>query len=139
MLIDAEGRPVHIDFGYLFGADPKGLKTPIRLTQDTVEALGGSKSESFAVFVSKCRSLYVDMRTHVRFWYKLSTMMVHEEIPGRIKEHFMERFLPGELDARASVHIASLVDNASTPSVQETLADFSRHITHTVVSAVHGK
>lgn len=128
MLIDGEGRPVHIDFGYLFGADPKGLKTPIRLTRDTVEALGGTSSKSFAEFVKKCQVLYVDMRHHVRFWHKLSTLAVRERFPGRIKEHFLERFLPGELDARASVHIASVVDNASTPSVKASLVDFSRHV-----------
>ena len=134
MLIDGGGNPVHIDFGFLFGEDPKGVQAPIRLTQDTVEALGGTSSESFAKFARRCQSLYVKMRQHVRFWHKLSTMAVHERVPGRIRTHFEERFLLGELDARASVHIASVVDNASTPSMKDSLTDMTRHVAHTLAT-----
>ena len=134
MLIDGNGKPVHIDFGFLFGEDPKRVKTPIRLTQDTVEALGGTSSESFANFVRRCQSLYVNMRQHARFWHKMSTMAVQERIPGRIRAHFEERFLLGELDARASLHIATVVDTASVPSMKDSLTDMSRHVAHTVAT-----
>jgi hypothetical protein len=126
MLVDDVGNPVHIDFGFLFGEDPKGRTGPIRLTQDTVDALGGAGSPSFQIFVKRCQAIYVRMRKHVRFWFQLAS---HHE--GALV-HFQTRFLRGELDARASVRIAVMVDVASAPCRVQSLLDAGRHILTTL-------
>jgi hypothetical protein len=72
------------------------------------------------------------MRKHVSFWYLLSILGTPSYSQKDIKDHFESRFLLGELDARASVHIASVVDDASTPTVRDSFADISRHVVHTV-------
>lgn len=54
ILIDKRGRIFHIDFGYCFGDDPKVFTPMIRLTQQMIDALGGTSSEEYKEFKKIC-------------------------------------------------------------------------------------
>ena len=45
LMIDNQGKFFHIDFGFMFGLEPNGFKkslsTPIRISKEMVEPLGG--------------------------------------------------------------------------------------------------
>ena len=44
----------HIDFSYLLGDDPKRLNIEMKITEDMLNMLGGSASETFNVFKTQC-------------------------------------------------------------------------------------
>ena len=48
------GALFHIDFGYLFGRDPKPFPPPMKLTKEIVEAMGGADSPHYAKFRLLC-------------------------------------------------------------------------------------
>jgi len=54
VLVDESARVFHIDFGFMWGSNPKnGLgQTPIRLSTEMVDAMGGEASKGFAVFLA---------------------------------------------------------------------------------------
>uniref|UniRef100_A0A4W5LDX4 PI3K/PI4K catalytic domain-containing protein n=1 Tax=Hucho hucho TaxID=62062 RepID=A0A4W5LDX4_9TELE len=56
ILLDTQGRLIHIDFGFLLGIAPGGnwsleSQAPFKLTKEMVEVLGGVQSPMFAKFV----------------------------------------------------------------------------------------
>ena len=57
----------HIDFGFIFGADPKPHPAPIRFTEDMVRAMGGQQSTEFQLFLAYCSQAYNVLRSHARF------------------------------------------------------------------------
>ena len=52
LMITKTGRFFHIDFGFLFGRDPKPLPPAFRLTREMVEGMGGSESAEYRQFCS---------------------------------------------------------------------------------------
>ncbi|OQR88816.1 hypothetical protein ACHHYP_06618 [Achlya hypogyna] len=47
LMMKESGHFFHIDFGFLFGRDPKPLPPPFRLTPEMVSAMGGLRGENF--------------------------------------------------------------------------------------------
>lgn len=52
--INTAGQLFHIDFGFIFGQDPKPLPPPFRFTKSMADAMGGEDSEHYAKFKSYC-------------------------------------------------------------------------------------
>ena len=67
ILIQSEGFLFHIDFGFIFGADPKPSPAPIRFTEDMVKAMGGNKSTEYQLFKAYCAQAYNVLRSRARF------------------------------------------------------------------------
>uniref|UniRef100_A0A7S1BQ77 Phosphatidylinositol 3-kinase n=2 Tax=Corethron hystrix TaxID=216773 RepID=A0A7S1BQ77_9STRA len=42
IMLLASGHFFHIDFGFIFGRDPKGIQTPFRLTREMIDGMGGA-------------------------------------------------------------------------------------------------
>ena len=71
IMVTHQGYLAHVDFGYVLGEDPKHIATPMRITEDMVEAIGGRSSKSFAAFVKRTQVGYEHMRAYASFWYHL--------------------------------------------------------------------
>ena len=140
MLISDAAHFIHVDFGYMLGADPKGVRAPIRLTTEMVEALGGVHSASYQRFVSNACDVYRDMRKYCHLWYHLLLYLTHTR-RGMTQEHLekflVKHFLPGEFDVEASVHIINIVHAASQPSLSQTLMDITRHASNQLQGIFH--
>ena len=52
------GNLFHIDFGYIFGRDPKPMAPPIRFTREMADAMGGVNSEDYKMFKTYCCQVY---------------------------------------------------------------------------------
>jgi phosphatidylinositol 3-kinase len=52
LMITKTGRFFHIDFGFMFGRDPKPLPPAFRLTQQMVDGMGGLESAEYRQFCS---------------------------------------------------------------------------------------
>jgi phosphatidylinositol 3-kinase len=44
----------HIDFGFIFGQDPKPMPPPFRFIRAMADAMGGEDSEHYARFKTFC-------------------------------------------------------------------------------------
>jgi len=130
IMITNEAYLVHVDFGWILGDDPKHAATPMRITEDMIDALGGRGSSTFASFVQITQKAYVTMRQHASFWYHLlvaeSFIFQNKQRDWkRIRNHILERFVPGEWEDEASLHIQAVVQTASEPSLVQRVVDFS--------------
>jgi len=45
-----DGHLFHIDFGFIFGRDPKLYPPPMKLTREMVEGMGGPRSQNYQNF-----------------------------------------------------------------------------------------
>lgn len=52
--ITRSGQMFHIDFGFIFGQDPKPFPPPFRFTRSMADAMGGEDSPDYARFKSYC-------------------------------------------------------------------------------------
>jgi hypothetical protein len=130
ILITADGLLAHVDFGYVLGEDPKHIATPMRITDDMVEAMGGKLSKTFQSFVLRTQKGYEAMRLYAPFWYHLlvSEWFIHAAKNRhwkRIRDHVLDRFVPGEWDTQAALHIQTVVQRAVDSSWLQRAADFT--------------
>lgn len=67
ILVDGDGRLIHIDFGFMLGISPGGVgfeAAPFKLTQEYIDILGGLESERFAQFKNLVKQGFRDVRKH---------------------------------------------------------------------------
>jgi len=128
ILVAADGSLAHVDFGYVLGEDPKHISTPMRITDDMIDAMGGRQSNTFISFVQRTQEGYEVMRQYPTLWYHLlaAEHFIHanKNRPNtRIREHILNRFVPGEWNEEASLHIQTVVHKASEDSYLQQAAD----------------
>ena len=139
ILVAYDGSLAHVDFGYVLGEDPKMMATPMRITEDMIDAMGGRSSSTFMSFVKQTQSGYETMRQYPTLWYHLlaAESYIHRN-PNRslkhVREHILNRFVPGEWNEEASLHIQTVVQRAAIPSYFQQAADMlhlaSNQMTH---------
>jgi len=130
IMITKDAHLVHVDFGFVLGDDPKRMCTPMRITDEMVDAMGGSRSKTFASFVQITKRSYEKMRLHTSFWYHLlvAEWFIFNDASRswqRIRDHVLERFVPGEWNDEAGLQIESIVQKATHESFFQHLADFA--------------
>ena len=62
IMLRTDGHFFHIDFGYIFGRDPKPFPPPMRLTVEMIAGMGGYESPNYARFKSYCCQAYNILR-----------------------------------------------------------------------------
>ena len=128
MMVTPRASLAHVDFGYILGEDPKNINTSMRITDDMVDAMGGRNSSTFRTFVTITRKAYESMRLHSSFWYMLlsaeSMIFRDKKRPiSKIRRHVHEKFVPGEWNDEAGIHINQIVEDASHTSWGQYVAD----------------
>jgi phosphatidylinositol 3-kinase len=69
------GQLFHIDFGFIFGQDPKPLPPPFRFTREMADAMGGENSQHYAKFKSYCCQAYNWLRKSANLILNLLSLM----------------------------------------------------------------
>ena len=133
IMVTQEGLLAHVDFGYILGDDPKHVSTPMRITEDMIDAMGGKASPTFVSFIQRTQRGYEAMRFHASFWYHLLSsecfIFGDKSRPWqRIRDHVLDRFVPGEWDEEASLQIQTVVETATKDSMLQRAADLM-HLT----------
>lgn len=62
ILLRASGHFFHIDFGFVFGRDPKPLPPAFRLTREMVDGMGGIDSVEYRQFCSLSSQAFIALR-----------------------------------------------------------------------------
>lgn len=75
------GQLFHIDFGFIFGRDPKPYPAPFRFTRAMVDAMGGEESEHYAKFKTLCCQAYTWLRKSANLILSLLSLMGDAGIP----------------------------------------------------------
>jgi phosphatidylinositol 3-kinase len=120
LLITTDGRLLHIDFGYIFGNDPKPFPPPMKINREMVDAFGGVQSEGYASFKKYCCSAYNIIRKHAKLILSLLLLMVDASIP---------QIWDGKLDRRVNILKVQekmrleLSDAEATQYIQNVIAD----------------
>lgn len=69
------GELFHIDFGFIFGQDPKPFPPPFRFTRSMADAMGGEDSEHYARFKTYCCQSYNWLRKSANLILNLLSLM----------------------------------------------------------------
>ena len=120
IMITNDGLLFHIDFGYILGKDPKPIAPEIRLTPEMIDAMGGMNSKHYRKFKEYCGIAYNCLRRHAPIFYVL-LMSLTEYVPSvdeninqkSIKEHIIQRFMPGENYREAERQFNTKLENNS--------------------------
>ena len=54
IMINTSGQMFHIDFGFIFGQDPKPMPPPFRFIRAMADAMGAEEGENYARFKTFC-------------------------------------------------------------------------------------
>ena len=129
------GQLFHIDFGFIFGRDPKPLPPPFRLTREMVEAMGGIESSEYQLFCSLACQAYNILRKYAGLILNLLHLMSDagiEDLPSETAEIVIqkveERFRLDLTDAQAESFFSRLIYdslNSFAPRVMEVFHQIS--------------
>lgn len=75
VLVRSTGHMFHIDFGYVFGAEPKSFQPKIKLTSQMIDGMGGPKSKYYEKFLDRCCQAYSIVRKKANLYLTLLDLM----------------------------------------------------------------
>jgi hypothetical protein len=75
IMLRSDGYLFHIDFGFIFGKDPKPMPAPIRLTKEMIDGMGGPQSANYSRFKTLTCQAYNILRRHATLFTTLATLM----------------------------------------------------------------
>lgn len=87
LMLKGNGALFHIDFGYLFGRDPKPFPPPFKLSKEMVEAMGGADSRHYKQFRLHCVEAFNILRAEANLILNLLQLMVDAGIQDLRSEH----------------------------------------------------
>lgn len=130
LMLTKSGQFFHIDFGFIFGQDPKPLPPPFRLTRAMVDCMGGEESEHYNKFKSYCYQAYNWLRKSANLILNLVSLMGDAGINdiskrselSKVLSKVEEKFRLDLTDEEAEHHFLALINeslNSIAPKVME--------------------
>jgi phosphatidylinositol 3-kinase len=119
ILMCPDGRLLHIDFGFMFGRDPKPFPPAMKISRDMLQAMGGPKSPHYARFVEHCWSGYRIVRAHADFLLNLLALMNDSCLPCLNIEACRENFMLHLDDRAAKQHLLDVILKSVSAFVPE--------------------
>lgn len=127
IMIHKSGSLFHIDYGYIFGNDPKLTDPFIRITPGMLDAMGGENSLHYKHFKELCVKIYEILRQHINL---LTSMMVEliELDPDldfdKYEAHILKRFEPGLNMNEAENTLFTMMEKSRSNSWRYNIIDF---------------
>jgi phosphatidylinositol 3-kinase len=126
-----DGCLFHVDFAFLFGADPKPFPPPMKLCKEMVEAIGDLESAEFTAFKQLCLRAFQVVRLNAGL--VLDFLALHRS--GCEERAEAVRFVRGRLavekgDQEALVEFERLIlesVHAMFPQVMETIHKWAQY------------
>ncbi|KAG1669979.1 hypothetical protein FOA52_016240 [Chlamydomonas sp. UWO 241] len=129
LMLTADGRLFHIDFGYILGNDPKPFPPPMKICKEMVEAMGGQGSEYYVQFRMYCCEAYNILRKSADLILSLFHLMAGASIetiradPEKAILKLQEKFRLDFTDEQAVEYMQMLINESATalmPQIVET-------------------
>jgi phosphatidylinositol 3-kinase len=106
-----------VDFGYIFGRDPKPFPPPVKVCKEMVDALGGAQSYNYERFQSFCFTAFTILRKSANLILNLVALMVDANIPDikhrDVHEQIQEKFRLDLTEEDAIKHFQVLLNETS--------------------------
>lgn len=119
LMIRSNGALFHIDFGYIFGRDPKPFPPPMKLVKAMVEAMGGADSALYVKFRLLCCEAFNILRrpSACNLILNLLLLMIDADVQDLKGEHdalkiVTERFRLDLSNEEASRYIQELINTS---------------------------
>ncbi|OII76260.1 phosphatidylinositol 3- and 4-kinase family protein [Cryptosporidium andersoni] len=138
LLIDVYGHFFHVDFGYIFGEDPKPFPPPMKVCTEMIEAMGGLDSYGFKLFIDKCCELYRYIRRNSWFIFNIVLLMIDSGIKDlsprsttsyiQILDKIKEKFQLDKSEITSENYLREIIISSSKalfPAVVDTLHDWA--------------
>lgn len=123
------GHLFHIDFGYIFGRDPKPMPPPMKITKQMIEGMGGPKSPYYRDFLVNACQAYNIVRKGANLFLNLLNLMRDAGIadmgpdPDKTIEGVREKFRLDLDDEEAENAFLQVIDD-SVAALFPALSDF---------------
>uniref|UniRef100_K3X9V2 phosphatidylinositol 3-kinase n=1 Tax=Globisporangium ultimum (strain ATCC 200006 / CBS 805.95 / DAOM BR144) TaxID=431595 RepID=K3X9V2_GLOUD len=120
LMMKTEGHLLHIDFGFIFGADPKPYPPPFKLTKEMVEGMGGVQSQHYLKFQTYCCQAFNWLRKSADLILNLLSLMADagiEELsndPETTLQKVQEKFRLDLTDEQAEHFFLGLITDSVT-------------------------
>lgn len=120
VMMKSQGQLFHIDFGFIFGADPKPYPPPFKLTKEMVEGMGGPQSEHYMKFKRYCCQAYNWLRKSADLILNLLSLMADGSIeelsndPATTLQKVQEKFRLDLTDEQAEQFFLGLINDSVT-------------------------
>lgn len=75
IMLRSDGHLFHIDFGYIFGRDPKPFPAAVRMTKEMIDGMGGPNSRNYDRFKRYCCQAYNILRKSANLVLSLLNLM----------------------------------------------------------------
>lgn len=134
LLLCEDGSFFHVDFGFIFGDDPKPFPPPMKLCSEMIEGLGGIGSEGYTTFQLMCCQCFRCIRRHSKLILDVLFMMVHSGIKAfktepfntiaRVQDKFQSDIPEVEAEA-VLLDIIGVSANALFPAVVDKFHEWS--------------
>ncbi|KAG8993706.1 Phosphatidylinositol (PI) 3-kinase [Tulasnella sp. JGI-2019a] len=106
-----------VDFGYIFGRDPKPFPPPVKLCREMVDAMGGAQSPHYARFRNLCFTAFAILRKSASLIMNLVGLMVDANIPDikhrDVQEQLQDKFRLDLTEEEAIKHFETLLNETS--------------------------
>lgn len=140
ILVTTRGELLHIDFSYILGEDPKESSVEMKITDDMLDMLGGKNSLYFRDFMDRCKKCYKKVRQHSNLWYLLFLFLVTckpsiREYDNKlifIKDHVIEKLIPGETNTEADMQIVNIVERSSDMTIKNGIYEWSHYLSNNI-------
>lgn len=130
IMLTKKGQLFHIDFGFVFGKDPKPMPPPFRLSRGMVDAMGGIESDGFVKFGKNCCQAFNWLRKSANVVLNLISLMGDSGIPvieqmglDAVLEVVESRFRLNMSDEEAESFFLALMES-TVHAVMPDLIDF---------------
>lgn len=132
IMLTHDGHLFHIDFGYIFGADPKAMWNPpqIRISPDMIDGFGGPNSENFSKFLNYCYQSYNILRKNANLITNLTRLMLDSGIKDASEKSIGEmigKFRLNMTDEEAEIEFGKVLDSC-LHSVMPGVLEFAHKI-----------
>lgn len=119
IMLTKDGHLFHIDFGFIFGSDPKVYRLPpMKILKEMVSCMGGKDSAGYKAFGHYCASAFNQLRKHANLFLNLLSLMVDANIPdlsddpqGRLMK-VQDKFRLDLTNEEAEHYILKIVDDS---------------------------
>ncbi len=126
LLMTESGHLFHIDFGFIFGQDPKPWPSPIRIVAQMIEAMGGREGKDYSIFQKHCCWAFNRLRRPRESRLILNQLtlmkdMLEDGVSSQIL-HVQNKLALHLDDSKAEEHILSVIEasvSALAPQVFE--------------------
>ena len=120
LMLKPSGELFHLDFGFIFGRDPKPYPPPFKLTREMVEGMGGTESAHYHRFTVYCCQAFNWLRKSANLILNLLNLMVDagiEDLSGdsaAILAKVQEKFRLDLADEQAEHFFLHLINESQT-------------------------